>query len=368
MRSLLGGTMSIVIAILIFALIILIHEIGHFAAAKLFKMRVISFNMGMGPVLLKKKGKETVYQLKAIPFGGSCQLGEDEDEDDTKSDPRAFRNKPVWQRTIVIVAGAVMNIILGFILCIFIINLNDKEMVDTTEIRGFWQGASSNQMLQTGDRITHINGMRIFAWADISYQFYNTSTKMSEDENMAVFNFTVIRNGEKLTLYNVPFHAAEDTESGGKKIFLDFAVRWEDKTFFNVLSRAGKEAFSYSRLVLITLFDLIRGTYGLNEISGPVGVVDAIGQVSADGFEKSILEGIRSTLIMAALISVNVGIFNLLPIPALDGGRIVFFIIEAIRRKPFKAEVEGMIHFIGFAALMLFMLLITVLDIGKLFS
>ncbi|MCL2636772.1 MAG: site-2 protease family protein [Oscillospiraceae bacterium] len=358
--------MSIVIAIIIFAVIILIHELGHFSAAKLFKMKVISFNLGMGPTLLKKRSGETLFQLKAVPFGGSCQLGEDEEETEEK-DPRMFRNKPVWQRAIVIMAGAFMNIVLGFFLCLFIVNMNDSKMIDTVEIRGFREGAASNQQLQRGDKITHINGMRIFTWADISYQFYNTETRMSEDDNMAVFNFTVVRNGEKVQLQNVPFFAPLN-EEGKRAIFLDFGIEWVDKTFFNVITRAAKETLTYSRLVIITLFDLIRGTYGLNDIAGPVGVVSAIGEVSAVGFAESTTEGIRTSLFMAALITVNVGIFNLLPIPALDGGRIVFFIIEAFRRKPVKAEIEGVIHLVGFAALMIFMLLITVLDIGKLIS
>jgi regulator of sigma E protease len=357
------SAVSIIIAIFIFALIILIHEIGHFSAAKLFKMRVISFNMGMGPVLLRKRGKETVYQIKAIPFGGSVQLGEDDDEEST--DPRAFRNKPVWQRTIVIMAGAVMNIVLGFALCLIIVSMNER--VDTTQIRGFREGAVSNQQLQTGDRITHINGMRIFTWADISYQLYNTVSKLDETTETATFDFIVSRNGERVHLDDVVFRALP-LENGGAEIFLDFGLVWEDKTLYNVIFRAAKETISYSRLVIITLFDLIRGTYGLNDIAGPVGVVSAIGEVSSTGFAESFRAGIRMSLFMAALITVNVGIFNLLPIPALDGARIVFFLIEAIRRKPLKAEVEGMIHFVGFAALMLFMLLITVLDIGKLLS
>ncbi|MDR2558806.1 MAG: site-2 protease family protein [Oscillospiraceae bacterium] len=358
--------MSILIAIIIFAVIILIHEIGHFTAAKLFKMRVVSFNLGMGPVLLRKRGKETAYQIKAVPFGGSVQLAED-DEDAAEKDPHVFRNKPVWQRAIVIMAGAFMNIVLGFILCLFIVNMNDSEMVDTVEIRGFREGAASNHQLSAGDRITHINGMRIFTWADISYQFYNTETRMSADADMAVFDFTVVRNGERAQLNNVHFYARE-LETGGKAIFLDFGVEWVDKTFFNVISRAAKETLTYSRLVLLTLFDMIRGTYGLNDIAGPVGVVTVIGEVSSEGFERSIAEGIRSSLFMAALITVNVGIFNLLPIPALDGGKLVFFAIEAVRRKPIKEEIEGMIHLVGFAALMVFMLLITVLDIGRLFN
>jgi regulator of sigma E protease len=351
--------MSIVIAIIIFALIILIHEIGHFSAAKLFKMRVYEFSLGMGPRLFKKRGKETVYSIKAIPFGGSVQLGRDDDESE-EEDPHAFKNKPVWQRAIVIMAGAFMNIVLGFILCIFIVNMNNREMVDTVRIREFREGAASQQQLRAGDTITHINGMRIFTWADISYQFY-THAEISEANEMVVLDFTVRRNGERVHLENVQFHP-----QGFNTI--DFRMEWVEKTIFNVMGRAAKETVSLSRLVIITLFDLIRGTYGINDISGPVGVVTVIGEVSSAGFAESIMEGIRTSLFMAALISVNVGIFNLLPIPALDGGKLVFFAIEAVRRKPVKQDIENMVHFVGFAALMLFMVLITVLDIGRLFE
>jgi regulator of sigma E protease len=184
---------------------------------------------------------------------------------------------------------------------------------------------------------------------------------MMENEGIVVLDFTVLRNGERLHLENVPF-----LPRGMNTI--DFGVEWVNKTFFNVIERAAKETVSLSRLVLITLFDLIRGVHGFNDIAGPVGVVTAIGEVSSVGFAESIMEGIRSSMFMAALISINVGIFNLLPIPALDGGKLVFFAFEAVRRKPVKAEIEGMVHFIGFAALMLLMVLITVLDIGRIFS
>ncbi|MCL2077636.1 MAG: site-2 protease family protein [Oscillospiraceae bacterium] len=352
--------MSIVIAILIFCLIIIIHEIGHFSAAKLFKMRVYEFSLGLGPAIFKKRGKETVYSIKAIPFGGSVQLGEDFEKSD---DPRDFRNKPVWQRMIVILAGAFMNLVLGFVLCLIIISMNEK--VDTTTISGFWEHALSQEYLQAGDEITHINGMRIFTFADINYQLFNTESKMTEEQDRAVFDFEIIRNGEKIRIDNVPFHA-RTLENGGKEIIMEFGIERVDKTVFNVIPRAAKETLSYSRLVIITLADLIRGTYGLNDISGPVGTVSVIGEVSSLGFAQSFAAGIRMSLFMAAFISINVGIFNLLPIPALDGSKFVFFVIEAIRRKPVKAEVEGIIHFVGFAALMAFMLLITVLDIRKL--
>jgi regulator of sigma E protease len=354
--------MSILIAILIFALIIFIHELGHFSAAKLFGMKVISFNMGMGPVLLKKRGKETVYQLKAIPFGGSCQLGEDLE---TTDDPRDFRNKPVWQRAIVIVAGAVMNLVLGFVLCLVIVML--QNLVGTTTIHSFdpKYETLSHHVLQPGDKIIAVNGTRTFTTLDIQYQLMNKAVKLSENDDRATYEITVIRGGERIVFPHVEFSARANNK-GGMYITPELIWVGEKKGFLNVLSGAAMEAVSLSRVIFFTLADLMRGTFGLNDIAGPVGAVGAIGEVSSEGFSVSVREGIRSTLFMAALISVNVGIFNLLPIPALDGARLLFFGIEAIRRKPVKAEVENIIHFVGFAALMIFMVIITFTDIRSL--
>ena len=356
--------MTIVIAILIFALIILIHEIGHFSAAKLFGMKVISFNMGIGPVLLKKRGKETVYQLKAIPFGGSCVLGEDLEPTD---DPRDFRNKPVWQRMIVILAGAFMNLVLGFVLCLIIVSMDD--LVGTTTIHSFTDKYEtlSNQTLQAGDKIIAVNGMRIFTSADVNYQLMNGAVKMTEEKDRVIFEFTVIRNGQRIILDNVEFNARVNAD-GRSEIVPELIWLGNKKNFLNVISGSMLETFSYSRIIVLTLADMLRGTYGLNDIAGPVGAVSAIGEVSAVGFAQSIKAGLMMSLYIAAFISINVGIFNLLPIPALDGSRFLFFVIEAIRRKPVKAEVENAIHFVGLAALMLFMLFITVLDVQKLFS
>jgi regulator of sigma E protease len=353
--------MAIILAILIFALIILVHELGHFSAARLFKMRVYEFNMGMGPVLLRKRGKKTDYNIKAIPFGGSCKLGEDDEADD---DPDAFRNKPVWQRMIVILAGAFLNLVLGLIICIIMVSM--QNLVGTTTIHSFNTDTEtlSNQTLREGDTVVAVNGMTIFTTADVRYQLANSQSKLADDADKAVFEFTVIRNGERIVFENVEFKA-QANEQGGRQIENEIIWIGEPKNFFNVIAGGAKEMLSYSRLIVVTLIDIFRGTYGLNDFAGPVGVVDVIGDAASTGFAESFAAGMRMTLFMAALITVNVGIFNLLPIPALDGARFIFFVVEAIRRKPAKAEVEGLIHFIGFAALMLFMLVITFNDIRK---
>ncbi len=345
--------MTVLIGILFFCVIVIIHELGHFGAAKLFKMRVYEFSLGMGPVLLKTRKNGTQYSLKLLPIGGSVQLGEDEDSDDVNS----FRNRPVWQRMIVMVAGAFMNLLLGFIICIFIsISLN---LIPTNIIHSFRPDAVSNSVLQAGDEILAINGSGVLTSFELEYQFANTEVKLKDGEDTAYFDILVLRNGEKVLINDVTFNAVSNG-NGGMIIYNDIIRLGLDKSFGTVISYSFKNTLSLGRLVLMSLRDLLRGTYGINDFSGPVGLVSEIHKVASIG--------ISQLLVMFALITVNVGIFNLLPIPALDGARILFFIIEAIRRKPIKAELEGFIHFVGFAAMMLLVVVVTFNDIRRLFG
>ena len=345
--------MSIFIAIIAFAVIIIVHECGHFLTAKAFKMTVHEFCIGLGPCIFRKKGKKTDFCLRLLPVGGAVQLDEDIETDD----PNSFRNKPVWQRMIVIVAGAVMNLILGFIVCLAATLATDN--IASTQISGFRYNQTSAQYLQVGDYIDSINGMKIWTTMDISYSLQNSVADSDENQTALYYDFVVIRNGERVILNDVPFeiNRSEDMTAGIK---VDFTVQPLEKNFVNIISDAGKTFMTEARLIWITLFDLIRGSYGINDLSGPIGVISSIDQVAT--------LGLASTLTMIAFITINIGIFNLLPIPALDGARFVFLLIEAIRRKPMKAEHEGMVHFIGLAALMLLMLIVTFNDILKLFG
>lgn len=347
----------IILAILAFCIIIIIHEMGHFFAAKACGMKVSEFSLGMGPKILKKQGKETLYTVKLFPIGGSVQLGEDEESDD----PRSFRNKPVWQRMIVLAAGPIMNLILGIIVCAVAILVNGK--VVSSEIAEFHENTITDQYLQVGDQIVEINGHSIWSSMDISYALQNSAMRASEDDEYMSYAFKVKRNGETVTLNSVNFSLAKD-QNGSSSVVLDFYVRAYRLNFGNVLEYSFKEAATYGRLVWISLIDLLRGTYGLNDLSGPVGTVTVISQTASASPDMKI--NIANLLSMIALITINLGIFNLLPVPALDGSRILFLVIELIRRKPMKPEHEGMIHFIGFAALMLLMLVVTFNDIVKL--
>ncbi len=357
--TVLSNILNVVITLLVFFTIILIHEFGHFFTAKMFGMNIYEFSIGMGPRLFSKKTKTTTWSFKLLPIGGAVQLGEDFESDD----PNDFRNKPVWQRMIVIVAGAVMNLILGFVVCIISICASDK--IATTKISYFDDTAVSSQVLQLNDEIVGMNGMAIWTTTDISYCFQNKEALADAIKKEYVwYDMTVIRDGEKVDL-RVPFEwLAERTESNSEGIRIDFKVYPQEKDFFTVLSASGKTFMTEARLIWISLFDLIKGTYGINDLSGPIGVVSTM----ASALDQSIkIMSFSSFLMLIALITINLGIFNLLPIPALDGARFVFLLIEAIRGKPISAEKEGWVHFIGFAALMLLMLIVTFNDIIKLF-
>jgi regulator of sigma E protease len=360
--------LSVIIAIIALCVIILIHEFGHFGAAKLFKMNVYQFNLGMGPVLWKKQHKETQYALRAFPIGGSCMLGEDEEQTD---DPAEFRNKPVWQRIIVIVAGAVLNLILGLILCIAI-NANSDTKMSSLTVAVFNEGSVSNtgaSALREEDRIVSINGMRIISASEIYYKLDNSLTKdgaRSHDESgdvFAVYEFVVIRNGERVTLPNVAF-AAEPNEKGGMSYILDFRVWEAKKSFTSIIEYSARDAVGFGRIIWLSIMDILNGTYGINDLSGPVGIGEVVVNVTSNA--RNIGEMLLTIVQISAFITINLGIVNLLPIPALDGGRIIFLTVEGIRRKPLKPEVEGMIHFVFFALLILLIIIVTFNDIRKL--
>lgn len=345
--------MTIFLAILSFCIIIIVHELGHFLVAKAFKMNVYEFSIGMGPVIFRKRGKKTDFSLRFLPIGGSVQLGEDEESED----PNAFINKPVWQRMLVIVAGAVMNLILGLIVCAA--SILSSGRVVTNEIGGFYDNSASSSYLQEGDRIVSINGLSVWSDRDISYALQNTVAKASDDDTHVSYDFVVDRNGQSVVLDDVEF-AIRRLEDGSKSIYLDFYVYANSLSFSNTVEYTFRTSVSYGRLVVMSLIDLIRGNYGLNDLSGPIGVVSAVSDIP--------LVDIDQLLSMIALITINIGIFNLLPIPALDGARFLFLLIEAIRRKPVPLKYEAIVHFVGFAALMILMLVVTFNDIFRVFG
>lgn len=341
---------TILAAVLSFGVIIMIHEAGHFFVAKKSGIRVLEFAIGMGPALISKKVGETKYSLRLLPIGGFCAM---EGEDENSDDPRAFRKAAVWKRMLVTVAGATMNLILGFFL-IIIVACMDSRLTTTivAEFRTNDAGenvATSNQWLQKDDRFVEINGLHIFTIQDVSYALQNDDC---ED-----FTVTVERGGQLVTLENVVFL---NTETKG---LLDFYVYGQEKSFGAVMSYTVKQFASTARLIWISLRDLISGKYGFHDLSGVVGIIDSTTEIVSQ--RESLHDKAMSLFDLMSFITINVGIFNLIPFPALDGGRFVFLVVEAIRRKPIPAKIEGTIHFVGLSALMLLMVAITFQDVFK---
>ncbi len=332
------------VAVLLFLVLIIIHEFGHFIAAKLLGVRVNEFAVGFGPKLFGIKGKETHYKVNLIPLGGYCAM---EGEDEESADERAFCKKRPWRRLIIVAAGAIFNLIFGLIIVAII--LAPGEHFASTTVSQFRENAvSSSYGLMEGDTIVGVDGRKIFTTYDLSYAF--TGVKDS------TVDMVVKRNGEKVKLDDVKFESEQ--ADGISYLTVDFYVAPIKKTFGNYVTQTINTTISYCRVIWFSLIDLISGKYGISAMSGPVGVTVAIGNAAK--------QSLKNILPIIALITVNLGIFNLLPIPALDGGRILFIIFEMIFKKPVPAKWEGIIHGVGFALLIGLMLIITAKDIWTL--
>ncbi len=343
------------LAIFIFGLLIFIHEGGHFFFARLFKVTVREFAIGMGPKLFTKKSKKSgiAYSLRLLPIGGFVSMeGEDEESDD----PNAFNKKPVWQRIIIVAAGALVNITVG-ILVMSILVFSSEYLLSTT-IGEVTEGSVSYEAgLQVGDTVVKVDGANVHIGDELSYQIMRRGVKP--------IDLTVIRNGEKVVLSDVqyPVEALE----GANFAMMDFKVYGifpEDYNLPVLLKHAYYRSTYTVTMIWESLIDLVSGRYSMEAVSGPVGVTEAL----TDAIDTDVKTGSNSFIYLAVVISMNLGVMNLLPLPALDGGRLVFLIIEAIRRKPLKPEVEGYVHFAGIVVLMLFMVFICVKDVIGLFA
>ncbi|MBR1591987.1 MAG: site-2 protease family protein [Ruminococcus sp.] len=354
--------MGIVIALIIFGLIVTVHEFGHFICAKLSGIGVVEFSVGMGPKIIQKQKGETMYSLRALPLGGYCAMEGEDSSDETN--PKSFRNAKLWKRIIVLAAGAFMNFVLGFVM-VFVMMMMYEE-VPTTQISGFsgvrndddsitYYSASHDAGLEKGDIIVSIDGTRIFSVIDLSYMFGT----MQDTEHEVV----VKRNGERITFTNVRFHNSHPESNGG---MLDFGLVYKEKNPITVIKGSGDVFMSMGHLVGMSLKQLITGKLSKDEVSGPVGVVSAINETTEQS--ESTEDTIFNLVYMTALITINLGIFNLLPIPGLDGGRLVFCFIELIRRKPVKPEHEGYVHLAGMVLLFGLMIFATYNDIARLIN
>ena len=331
---------TILITILIFAVIIFIHECGHFAAAKLCKVRVNEFALGMGPTLFHFGKGETRYALRLFPIGGFVSM---EGEDGGSGDPRAFCNQKVWKRILIVCAGAFMNLVLGFIVVLLMTIPSDR--LPSMTVAQFYENASTEATgLQAGDEILRVNGRSIWVDSDLIYT-------LSTDED-GVVDMVVRRDGEKVELSDVAFTTQDGT------LVIDFTVQGVPANLPNVLSYSFRKTASIGRLVWIAVGQLITGQSSINELSGPIGTAQAIGQ--------AVSAGLSTVMFLFAFITINVGIFNILPLPALDGGRLIFLLFELITRRRIKPEHEAYVHFAGFVLLILLIIFVSYHDIVNL--
>ena len=340
--------MTIVYAIIILLLLIFVHETGHLISAKISGIRVNEFALGMGPRLFGFQRGETKYSFRAIPFGGYCAL---EGEDELSDDPRAFNNKPARVRAFVLFAGSIMNVLLAVLLLSMVI---------------FWGGLPSrvlNQVgeetaayadgLRGGDELVAINGVEVEQWDDIAPLLRTIASE--NPEGNPLLTLTVIRDGSERVINT---HFTPD-ENGALKLGITPKFVRSVPFFFKSFWYGVQATAFMGRLMYEVLGDLVTGHAGLDMLTGPVGIVVTVGDMARHGFIY--------LLQLTALISLNLGIVNLLPFPALDGGRLIFLLIRKITGKSITNEVEGRVHLVGIVVLFGFMALITFQDIGRFF-
>lgn len=358
----------ILIAILMFGILIALHEFGHFAAAKLCGVKVNEFAIGMGPKILHWKGKETEYTLRALPIGGFCAMeGEEEGE---SPDPRAFPNRPWWQRLIILLAGVAMNFLTGLviILCLFA----SAEGFYTPEITGFSEGTdlTAQQFLQVGDRITNVDGHAVYLQTDISFFL----SRVSGDKVQVT-----VRRGDDTIQNEIPLTEVVQEDGTTQRMLGIHLGGVEQATFGIKLKNAWFQAIDYVRVVWISLGDLVSGRVGFRDMSGVVGIVDMVGDLGEEGAAAAeeagtspLLGALENILWFGGFIAINLAVMNLLPIPALDGGQIFFMAINgillAVRGKKLDPKYQGWVSAAGFAVLMLLMIAVTISDVFKLFG
>lgn len=344
--------MNIVIALIIFSIIILFHELGHFLLAKANGIKVNEFSLGLGPTLVGFTKGETKYSLKLLPFGGACMM---EGEDGESTDERSFNSKSVWARISVVFAGPLFNFIMAWVFALIVMASVGFDRPILTSVREGFPAAEAG--LQEGDEIISMNGSRTHFFREVS-QF---SIFHAGEDAKIVYE----RDGER---YETVLSPKLDEESGRELFGMNGKAMRERGTVLETVANSFYEIRYQICTTIESLRMLVTGKVGMKDLSGPVGIVKVMGETyesneSAGGTGLALLSMINFSIFLSA----NLGIMNLLPIPALDGGRLVFLIIEAIRRKKISPEKEGMVHFVGLVALMALMVFVMFNDIRNIF-
>ena len=364
--------LTILASLLVFGAVIAVHEFGHFAAAKLSGIQVNEFAIGMGPALWKKIAGGTQYTLRLLPVGGYVAM-EGEGSPESNQAERARDGQPeaaaenlippdqrtgipfpeaaIWKRAIVMAAGPLMNFVLGFVVLVGLIAFR-SEPIASRIIYEVEEGALCGQTgLQAGDEIVAVNGRRCFVTNDILYELARTRDTQAD--------FTVRRDGRLLELPGVRFDTYTG-ENGSTRMDIGFTVYALAKTPANILKESVNSELYYSRIIFTSVADLLRGRESINNLSGPVGIVSAISQAAS--------YGLTDVVEMLVLITVNLGVFNLLPIPALDGGRLVFLGVEAVIRRPVSERLQENLTLATFILLFGLMIFATYNDVIRLFT
>lgn len=347
----------IILAILFFGMLIAVHEWGHFITAKKLGVRVNEFSIGMGPLIYSKQKGETLYSLRALPIGGYCAM---EGEDEDTGVEGAFSAQALWKKLIILVAGSFMNLLAGFILVLILLSQVSGFSVPT--IAAFMDGFSleSEEGLMVGDSITSIDGDAVYCISDL--QLY---LAMHTGETMDI---TIERNGEKIYLEDFPLTMESYVLNGEEVIRYGLYFDYEEATIPVILRESCYTVSYFARSVFMGLQMLITGEVGVDDMAGPVGIVSLIGETGAEA--ESTLIGVKNVVYIIALVAVNLAVMNLLPLPALDGGRIFLLLIGAayhgITKKNINPKYEGYVHGIGMVLLLLLMAFVTFQDVLKL--
>lgn len=351
-------TLYIILAVVLFGLLIAVHEFGHFITAKLLGVKVNEFSIGMGPLLLQRTKGETQHSLRLFPIGGFCAM---EGEDQATEDPRSFECQRAWKKFIILAAGSFMNFLAG--LLIILVLFSQAQVFSAPVITGFMEGAEHLQEsgLREGDRFYRIDGHRIYFMNDVSLFLGRVDD---------VMDLEIVRSGEHILLEDFDFTARVPvTDEQGKVTYMrGFTYGAAERaTPWLILKNTWYQALDCVRMVWISLGDLITGRAGVRELSGVIGIVDAVGDAGASA--ASTAEGLFSVFDFMSLIAINLAVMNLLPIPALDGGRIFFLIVgglfRLIFRKKLDPKYESWVNVAGFVLLMGLMVLVAISDILK---
>lgn len=342
--------MGIILALLLFSFIVFFHEFGHFLLAKLNKIDVDEFAIGMGPAIFSKEYKGTKYAIRILPIGGYCAMGEDDEATDS---PGNFNNKSVWARISVIAAGAVFNFILAFIMSVVIVAMAGYDSPVIQKVDAGFPAAEAGML--PGDKIVKMNDEKINIFREIS--MYNQFHQNEETE------ITFVRDGEKHTVTITPMM---DEELGYAR-FGFTGIDYQKANLFTAMQYGVYEVGFWIETTLDSLKMLITGQIGADQLSGPVGIVNVVGDTYEQTKDYGILTVVANMLSLAILLSANLGVMNLLPLPALDGGRLVFLVVEAIRGKRIPPEKEGYVHALGMVLLLALMVFVLYNDIVRIF-